>query len=811
MSYNIQFTDSINNVPLIVNDNTVNTQTSLAFPGRNTVGYSAHFGENFLHLLENFSNTTPPDSPIEGQLWYDSTEGSNQLRVYDGITWVPAGSVNKSPGAPVTGVVGDLWIDTTHQQLYLYSGVNWILVGPTFSSGLKSGLQVEIVSDSLGIDKTVLKTYLNDQVVSIYSTQTFIPKVVMDGFDTIHPGINVSTTAFTAGGSSTKLWGVSEKAESLIVNGKTILAANFLRSDAANITTYPLSVRTDAGITTGAENQLKLQVTSSIGTLYNSTPGSALDLQINKNGQATTLIRLDSTSGNIGIGQGNSAPQATLDVLGTAIFSGDVHITSTTDSLTSATGALRVDGGMTVALETNLLSDSYCSGTFWLDYGTGLPSNATYPGLVPTTNNIDLGGNDPGNEYYPFANVYSKNFIVTDSGKIVGNVTGNVSGQSSSAGRLQASTKFIMTGDVSDPTGFSFDGLSGGITYTIDATASNYGFISKNGSGPYFVKLALPTQATPPATGINYVVIGNNNPLYNGSYQATDSTPNTITLQYTNDPGEYGAGATTLSSTDNLIKQFNTQLSSDFITNKQEVLDAKDSDILLVYRPPVVGSTGPSGLVKTTKPNFVQNLALVPVGTIFPFAGKTLPAGYLLCDGSEQQRSKYTDLYLAIGYLYGDPSILRGLNTFRLPDLRGRFPLGLDNMDNDTIVPTTGNPTKTINTPAGRITDATALTIGNSKGSESRQIELNNVPEHQHTLLGDNGTQFYAVNDLSGVPLDHGSTNSFGGTGLPEGGAGQAISRTGQILNGRTVPDPINIMNPYLSINYIIYAGKVNS
>ena len=813
MSYNIQFTDSTNNTPLVVNDNTINTQTSLSFPGRNTVGYSAHFGENFLHLLENFSNTTPPDSPIEGQLWYDSSEGSNQLRIYDGISWLPAGSVNKSTGAPISGAVGDLWVDTTHQQLYLYSGVNWILVGPTFSSGLKSGLQVEVVSDAIGVDKTILKTYLNDQVVSIYSTQAFVPKIKINGFENIYPGINVSTNNFAGGTIGTKLWGVSEKAESLIVNNSVVSASKFLRSDAANVTTFPLSVRTDAGITIGAENQLKLQVTTSVGTLYHSTPGSALDLQINRNGQAATILRLDSTNGRVAIGEGNAAPQATLDVLGTAIFSGDVHITSTTDSLTSAQGALLVDGGMSVGLEANFLSDAYCSGTLWLDYGTGMPSNATYPGMVPTTDNLELGGNDPANEYYPFANVYSNNFIVTNNGKFVGNLTGNVSGQSSSAGRLQASTQFRMSGDVEDSIGFSFDGLTGGVSYTVDSAAANYGFISKIGSGPYNVTLAILTQVVSPQTGISYVVTGNDNPLYNGSYVSTNSTLNSITLQYTNDPGTYGASTTTISSTANLIKQFNTQISSSFITTKQEVTDASDADVLLIYRPPPAAidpnDTSPYGLLKTTKPNFVQNLALVPVGTIFPFAGATVPPGYLLCDGSEQTRTEYLELFTTIGYLYGDPSRLVGLNTFKLPDLRGRFALGLDNMDNNTVVPTTTTPTRTITTPAGRGSDSTATVIGNSKGQESQKIELNNLPQHQHSLAGSADTQFYAVNDLSGIRQDSGSTNRFGGTAGP--GNGQAMDRTGNITNGSTVPDPINIMNPYLSINYIIYTGRVNS
>lgn len=797
MSYKIEFTNSLNNSPLIVNDNSVNTQTSLAFPGRNIVGYSSLLGGNFLHLLENFADSTEPSNAIEGQLWYDNTSGTAQLKIYDGVTWQPAGSVNKATIAPTSGAVGDLWIDTLHQQLYLYSGVNWVLVGPTFSSGLKSGVQVEILEDSLGIDRTILKTYLNDQVISIYSTQQFTPKKKIDGFGSLNPGVNVTTINFTNGGTGTKYWGTSEKAESLIVGTSVVPAANFLRSDSTSITNFPISIKTDAGLSIGTENQLKLQVSSSIGALYHSTAQSALDLQVNRSGNATTVIRIDSSTGNVGFN--NLNPQAGLDLVGTAIISGDVHITSTTNAATSSTGALIVDGGMTVQKLVNLNSDTYIGGTLWLNYAEGVSTPGPYVGLSPTTDsNIDLGGNDPLNGYFPFNKVYANNFEATNSGNFIGNLTGSISGNSISASRLQASTLFNMDGDIS-ASGFSFDGLTGGITYQVDST-TNGGIISKNGSGPYFVTFALPTQTIVPSTGINYVVTGNSTPLYNGSHLATNSTLSSITLQYDLNPGTYGTGTTTLTSSLGLVKTFHTTVSDNFISDKTEVLDASDADLLLIYRPG-------TGLRKTTKPNFVKSLPFVPVGSIMPFAGPaaSVPTGYLFCDGSEQEKSQYVDLFNVIGYTYGDPSILKGLNTFRLPDLRGRFPLGLDNMDNGTEVVTTAGKVHTITTPAGRVTDPSARTIGNSGGEQEYTLDINNLPPHQHKLSGDQGTQFYAVNNVQGdTPTDGGSSNTYGTQGV-----GERIDRTGDVLYGPPSAQPVSVMNPYMSINYLIYAGKV--
>ena len=64
---------------------------------------------------------------------------------------------------------------------------------------------------------------------------------------------------------------------------------------------------------------------------------------------------------------------------------------------------------------------------------------------------------------------------------------------------------------------------------------------------------------------------------------------------------------------------------------------------------------------------------IVPPGMIAPYAGKTAPEGWLLCDGSAVSRTTYADLYAAIGTTYGAGN---GSTTFALPDLRGRVPAG---------------------------------------------------------------------------------------------------------------------------------------
>ena len=60
-----------------------------------------------------------------------------------------------------------------------------------------------------------------------------------------------------------------------------------------------------------------------------------------------------------------------------------------------------------------------------------------------------------------------------------------------------------------------------------------------------------------------------------------------------------------------------------------------------------------------------KELFLLRVGTILPYAGSTLPTGFLLCDGSEIAVADYSDLYAAIGTAFGSSDS----TTFCVPDL----------------------------------------------------------------------------------------------------------------------------------------------
>lgn len=75
-----------------------------------------------------------------------------------------------------------------------------------------------------------------------------------------------------------------------------------------------------------------------------------------------------------------------------------------------------------------------------------------------------------------------------------------------------------------------------------------------------------------------------------------------------------------------------------------------------------------------------HNATLFPAGMIMAFAGpaENIPAGWLLCDGSEVSRTTYSNLYNAIGVSWGTGN---NTTTFNLPDLRGMFLRGVAGTD----------------------------------------------------------------------------------------------------------------------------------
>lgn len=682
MPYIVNFTDKENKTPITVFDNTSSNDTSLTFPGRNVVGYGQIIAENFLKLLENFSKDTEPINPIEGQLWYDAGESS--LKIYDGITWKSASNVQKGPTEPTQSgaTVGELWVDTTNQQLRIYTGTRWILVGPVESSidGLRYGPSVETIPDSDNRNKTILIFYLADVPVFIVSKDTFIPKIIIPGFSNIRTGINLNSDQID--GFFSRIYGITQSAASLTVGDIEVPAGRFLRNDTDNTVERNLIIRGPGGITLGADGTFNLSASAIAARIYNATPGSSLDLQTNRDGIPSTILRILDDK----IAINKDVPDEVLDIDGNLKLSGTIFITNTADSTNLNNGTLVTSGG--IAVGKNLLVGETSRFLAESQFSTVIPR---------LTDEYDCGISSRR-----WKTIVTKKLIAEE---IEGNLKGSIDGNANTATNLKNISTFKLEGDV----------------------------------------------------------ISN-------------------TVQFDGQLGSYN-------------KIFTTSLTSNIISDKPFAPGSRSepTDQVLVFRPSF-------GLNKQSRDTFLSDAA-VPIGTILPFAGQNIPFGYLLCDGSEARRNRFPELFDVIGNLYGQPNT-NFIDTFKLPDLRGRFPLGRDNMDNGLQVQT--NTGATVDAGGGnidRVADVNADIVGGFAGQSSIRLIQENLPQHEHSLkIGDR--QYSAVRiDTATAP------ESTSGLGPTVSSGAQYVPVTGGIEGLQTFASPIGLMNPYLTINYIIRSG----
>ena len=322
MAYTVNKTNSSASVSAYtVQDSVLNTQTDLSFIGKGYAGYGETVAENFLHLLENFSNTSAPSKPITGQLWYDET--NNKLKVYDG-SFKPVSGAEYQSSAPTSQQQGDLWIDSDTQQLYFYNGTSNVLVGPPASGGTTNGFVYNTIAGSTDVNQNVTYWYNDGNLIAIISEDTFTPKSAITGFATITKGITLSTAI-----SDLKFAGNATDADKL----GGVAAANYLRSNANDTTSGTLAVLNDGGLIVGSDSDVTITVDSSGGIIANTVQDTDITFKVNDGGSTTTVMTIDGSEARVGIGTTTSGQILSINPLAEDRFfvatSGGVGIKTT--------------------------------------------------------------------------------------------------------------------------------------------------------------------------------------------------------------------------------------------------------------------------------------------------------------------------------------------------------------------------------------------------------------------------------------------------------------------------------------------------
>ena len=155
------------------------------------------------------------------------------------------------------------------------------------------------------------------------------------------------------------------------------------------------------------------------------------------------------------------------------------------------------------------------------------------------------------------------------------------------------------------------------------------------------------------------------------------------------------------------------------------------------------------------------------LGEIRLFGFNFAPEGWAMCNGQLLPISSNTALFNLLGTTYGGD----GVRTFALPNLEGRVAIH-----------------------QGQDPSGSAYVIGEVGGSENNTLNVNQMPAHNHEVLGHNGPS-NSPKPVGRVPATT-SSDAYASAPVNPMAAGM-IGATGG-------SEPFSILQPYLTLNFCI-------
>jgi hypothetical protein len=303
-----------------------NTSSDITLVGKGYVGFGEAVNENFVKMLENFSSTQSPPNPLSGQLWWDSA--NLRLKIYTGTVWTTSGGPIVSETRPEM-VAGDLWINNESNQIYFFDGTDTTLAGPIYNQFQgRSGPEVVTVLDNTGTSRTIVKYWIGNTLVGLWSKIPFTPQNVdtIPGFTgNVVKGFNVVDDDFIFAGTA-------EKTSALVdSNNVTRTAAQFLASDSDDETSGALKIINNDGLTVGLSENHVIKVDSTGVVAQNAITNQKYQVQVRASSGFLNGFVLDPTESKAGIYVDN--PAYTLDVGGDLRVAGDFIVEGETVSI----------------------------------------------------------------------------------------------------------------------------------------------------------------------------------------------------------------------------------------------------------------------------------------------------------------------------------------------------------------------------------------------------------------------------------------------------------------------------------------------
>ena len=614
---------------VLLSDGVVNTDYSISLIGKNVSNFGDLQNENFVHMLENFSNNSQPKNPLKGQLWFKSSTEVSRPLVFDGLSWRPlatclyhstttdvltnAGGYNLAANRP-----GDFWFDSVRKQLHVVTSdpttaTQTVMIGPESVDGFSTTRFISTkMFDPSGIGYPVIQAVLDGEVIAVMSrtsfTQSASTATLVEGFPKVNRGITFknynSSTRYSTATSDVILYGLHEQLDSSYTRrslDEHIQANWFVDSNyKLNLgTTAQSNISWDQGsnsVLLDSSGLIKLQTTAT-SIVFNGTELSASSVGVNLGSnfapyQTVFLTKL-------------SAPTVST----TAILEGSWNL-STGSKFIPAT-----DLGNDLGSSTNRFNTVFAKN---IDGGNGT-SNLVGSWVLTTTTTFTPEADLVsvlGTSNKRFNTVYTKNISVSTNSETI-SITGNVQ----------------IDGNVIPKTTDTFN--SGTTSSRWNNVFAKNIVVDSEVVDTLSVNQATANSITTIAASITTATISK---IVDGFANAITKFDTDVTLS---------ANAHGFVSTQRAVKTY-VDTTKDYLMG---LIDALSADVN----------------------SRISNIRTVPAGSVFYVAMLSVPTGYLICNGAAHSTSTYPELFAAIGYTYGGSG-----GTFHVPDLRGQFIRGWD-------------------------------------------------------------------------------------------------------------------------------------
>lgn len=362
MAYTIVKSDGT--VLTTIADGTINTtSTSLGLPGRNYPGYGQTLDTNFVHILESFADSAPPQNPIRGQLWFNTNtstlcvcpvNAAPNAAAWLTLTSTASGGNTSFGNIDVTGNVNTSNVNAA----------NNVTVGNLLSTFDLTVSNLATIGNSTTTNANIGTTTTANITAGSQSTNGSLTGVwTANGAGTAN---GVAGTAMWVTGGNLVITGAGSiglKVDNLMfANGTNLFAAGGAYSN-ANVAAYLPTYVGNVGAVAGA-SAFNGNVISTGADLNTGT--------VTGNWSFTAGSRLIVTNANISTLNSNSIVNAGN------VTSGNVYANSGTVGASLLTGTLTTGAQPNISSVANLTS----SGFFIRSVGAGISAAGTTQGAA---------------------------------------------------------------------------------------------------------------------------------------------------------------------------------------------------------------------------------------------------------------------------------------------------------------------------------------------------------------------------------------------------------------------------------------------